>query len=70
MTKFNLNIMLIKPNNQAGTQFQFVVEAENYVDAMDKGKMQLVQELKESGLVIDSTPKSPENASLWPRLPS
>lgn len=59
MPKFNLNLLLIKPNNAPGTAFQFVVEADNYLDALDKAKPQLVQELKESGLAIDTQPAVP-----------
>jgi hypothetical protein len=56
MPKFHISILLLKANNTPGTQFQLVVEAGNYVDALEAAKPQLILELKESGLTVVDTP--------------
>jgi hypothetical protein len=62
MPKFQVSILLIKPNNAPGTSFTLMVEAPTYPDGLKAAIPQLVQELKESGLAViepDLTPSVP-----------
>lgn len=56
MARFIVTVQAQLTNNNSGPHFNIALEAESYVDALERAKGPLVAALAESGLAIRSLP--------------